>query len=74
MRGEPSDPFVYLHRWRAHGTYYPWRYGHTIRHGRGIGRDLESVFVGTERQVRDGIREGRLQDLPWDTTDRSSNG
>jgi hypothetical protein len=67
MQGPEDDPFVYLHRWRAHGTYYPWQYGYTIKHGPGIGRDLESVFVGTESEVRRAIGEKRMVDLPWDS-------
>ena len=65
MGGKPSDPFVYLHREAAHGTYYHRTYGYANRQGRTLHGYLESVFIGTESQVRDAIADGRMVDLPW---------
>ena len=65
MQGPEDDPFVYLYREAAHGTYYPQSYGFTNRNGRTLHGYLESVFMGTESRVRKDIAEGRLADLPW---------
>jgi hypothetical protein len=67
MHGNPDDPFVYLHREAAHGTHYPRTYGYKMRHGRTLHGYLESVFVGTESQVRRAIEENRMVELPWDS-------
>ena len=66
MRGDPNNPFVYQHRWVDNGTRYPWKYGYATKHGPAFGSALESVFMGSESQVRKDIQEGRLPNLPWD--------
>jgi hypothetical protein len=65
MQGPANDPFVYLYREAAHGTHYPHSYGYTNRHGRTLHGYLESVFVGTESEVKRAIAGGRMVDLPW---------
>lgn len=68
MQGNPEDPFVYLHRWNYYGGIQPWKYSYrNARGGPGMkGRVLESVFMGTESQVRKAIKEKKLADLPWE--------
>jgi hypothetical protein len=68
MPGNPEDPFVYQHRFNYYGGLQPWQYSYrNAGGGPGMkGSVLESVFMGTESQVRKSIAENRLPDLPWE--------
>lgn len=67
-----EDRKVYQHRTNYYGSTVPRKYSYSnAHHGRGIGGAVfESVFMGKESQVREGIEAGSLPDLPWDRSGR----